>query len=102
MRQVYGRNGTSARCMVFSVHVVGCLDLSKDCLLFDFAVFIRAMSGLTCYSLPCAPLPVRWAGSKGLYARLCYIRLLNFTSKLRNHKTTVHNSCDNDMYLNFL
>ena len=65
VRQVYSRNGTSTRCMVFSVHVVGCLDLSKDCLLFDFAVFNRAMSGLTCYFLPCAPLSVRWAGSKG-------------------------------------
>ena len=37
VRQVYSRNGTSARCMVFSVHIVGCLDLSKDCprVLFD-------------------------------------------------------------------
>ena len=49
VRQVYSRNGTSARCMVFSVHIVGCLDLSKDCLWYDFAVFNRAMFGLTCY-----------------------------------------------------
>ena len=52
---------------MFSVHVAVCLDVSKDCprVLFDFAVFNRAMSGLPCYFLPCAPLPVRWAGSKG-------------------------------------
>ena len=53
--------------MVFNVHIAGCLDLSKDCpkVLFDFAVFNRAMSGLMCYCLPCAPLSVRWAGCKG-------------------------------------
>ena len=38
--------------MAFSVHIVGCLDLSKDCLLFDFVVFNIAMSGLVWLARP--------------------------------------------------